>query len=106
MPWGCSHAGVTHAALEPPSSISVSNAWLFVMLCVRCICVEGVPAPGRRQGAGVVMGTRGTLGEKPELSSLLRAGGLGPGGDRGALGHCCSSCAGQSVLVTERMKRD
>lgn len=23
VPWGCSHAGATHAALEPPSSISV-----------------------------------------------------------------------------------
>lgn len=47
------------------------------------------------------MGVRGTFGEN--LSShhctSLR-GWLGPGGDRGTIGHCCSSCARQFVLVT------
>lgn len=74
MPWGRSRAGVNHAAPEPPSSISVSNAWLFVTLCVRCgasVWRERRPrGAGRVQG--MVMGARGTLGGEPELSSLLQ----------------------------------
>lgn len=76
MPWGCSCAGANHAAPEPPSSISVSNAWLFVTLCVRCVCVEGVLAPGHRQGAGDSDGHKGDPGGEPELSSLLQPGWL------------------------------
>lgn len=76
MPWGRSHARANHAAPEPPSSISVSNAWLFVMLCVRCVCVEGAPAPGRRQGAGDGDGCKGDPEGEPRLSSLLQPGWL------------------------------
>lgn len=89
VPWGCSHTGATRAAPEPPSSISVSNAWLFVTLCVRCGASVWRELQPRGAGGGraMVMGARGTLGGKPELSSLLRAGrlaGTGYGG-RGAL---------------------
>lgn len=67
MPWGRSRTGANHAAPEPPSSISVSNAWLFVTLCVRCgasVWRERRPrGVGRVQG--MVMGRRGTLGGNP-----------------------------------------
>lgn len=70
------------------------------MCAVRCVCMEGAPAPGRRQGAGDGDGQEGDPGGEPEFSSLLQPSWLA--GDRGALGHCCSSCAGQSALVTTK----
>lgn len=62
--------------------------------------MEGAPAPGRRQGAGDGDGQEGDPGREPKFSSLLQPTWLA--GDRGALGHCCSSCAGQSALVTTK----
>lgn len=41
---------------------------------VRCVCVEGAPALGRRWGTGD--GRKGDPGGEPELSSLLQAGWL------------------------------
>lgn len=85
VPWGCSHTGATHAALEPPSSISVSNAWLFVTLCVRCgasVWRELRPR-GASGGRVMVMGARGTLGGNPSSHHCSRLGGwLGPGGEQ------------------------
>lgn len=102
LPWGRSHAGVTHAAPEPPSSISVSNAWLFVMLCVRCgasVWREHRPrGAGRVQGT--VMGARGTLGGGTR--ALITVPAWVAGGDRGARGRCCSSWAGQAGVATAK----
>lgn len=77
VPWGCSHTGATHAAPEPPSSISVSNAWLFVTLCVRCgASVWRELQPRGAGGAGDGDGRKGDPGGEPKLSSLLQAGWL------------------------------
>lgn len=43
---------------------------------VRCICVEGAPAPGRKWGTGDGDGRKGDPGGEPKLSSLLQAGRL------------------------------
>lgn len=90
MPWGCSHAGATHAAPEPPSSISVSNAWLFVTLCVRCGASVWRELQPRGAGGGAGRGD-GRKGD-PQGGNLSShhcsglGGWLGPGGEgeRGA----------------------
>lgn len=69
-----------------PSSISVSNAWLFVMLCVRCICVEGAPAPGRRWGAGDGDGCEGDLRGNPSSHHCSAWEAAGSGGTEVLLG--------------------
>lgn len=101
VPWGCSHTGATHAAPEPPSSISVSNAWLFVTLCVRCGASVWRELQPRGAGGGQARGDgrKGDPGGEPELSSLLQAGGLAgtTSGTEAPLGTGCSLCDGQSV---------
>lgn len=85
----CCGAGANHAAPEPPSSISVSNAWLFVMLCVRC--GASVWRERRPRGAdgvqGIVMGARGTFRATRALITAQR-GRLPGAGNGGTFGHC------------------